>query len=129
MSDVVAISSLTFSYPPARKQEPPRTALRDLSFSIGAGEMFCLLGPNGSGKSTLFRLLSSLLVPPAASVSIFGFDLRDNPAEIRRAIGIVFQNASLDKKLTVRENLMHQGLSHGTFFRQLIKVCPVLYSL
>ncbi len=109
MSDVVTLSSLTFSYPPGRKQESPRIALNNVSFSIGQGEMFCLLGPNGSGKSTLFRLLSTLLVPPAKAVTIFGFDLKERPAEIRQTIGIVFQNSSLDKKLTVRENLLHQG--------------------
>jgi len=109
MNDVVTLSSLTFSYPPARAQESPRIALDKVSFSIRQGEMFCLLGPNGSGKSTLFRLLSTLLVPPADAATVFGFDLKAHPAEVRRTIGIVFQNSSLDKKLTVRENLLHQG--------------------
>jgi ABC-2 type transport system ATP-binding protein len=109
MNAVVDIRSLSFSYPPARKQSAPRVALDAVSFSIAQGELFCLLGPNGSGKSTLFRLLSTLLEPPAACVTIFGDDLRDRPAQVRRSIGIVFQNASLDKKLTVRENLRHQG--------------------
>lgn len=109
MTDVVNIRSLTFSYPPTRKNTAPRVALDQVSFAISQGEMFCLLGPNGSGKSTLFRLLSTLLVPPEHAVDIFGFDLRERPAEVRRTIGIVFQNASLDKKLTVRENLQHQG--------------------
>jgi ABC-2 type transport system ATP-binding protein len=109
MSDVVTLSSLTFSYPPGRSQDTPRTALDNVSFSIRQGEMFCLLGPNGSGKSTLFRLLSTLLVPPADAVTVFGFDLKTHPAEVRQTIGIVFQHSSLDKKLTVRENLLHQG--------------------
>lgn len=110
MSDVVVtLDSLSFSYPPARSQDAPRTALDAVSFSIAAGEMFCLLGPNGSGKSTLFRLLSTLLVPPANAVTVFGFDLKARPADVRQTIGIVFQHSSLDKKLTVRENLLHQG--------------------
>jgi ABC-2 type transport system ATP-binding protein len=109
MTGVVNIRSLSFSYPPTRSQLSPRVALDGVTFSIGQGEMFCLLGPNGSGKSTLFRLLSTILAPPRAAVEIFGFDLRERPAEVRRTIGIVFQNPSLDKKLTVRENLLHQG--------------------
>ena len=109
MTSVVDIRSLSFSYPPARKKSAPRVALDALSIQVHSGEFFCLLGPNGSGKSTLFRLLSTLLEPPASSVSVFGHDLRSEPAAVRREIGIVFQNPSLDKKLTVRENLRHQG--------------------
>ncbi|MGZ6971144.1 MAG: ABC transporter ATP-binding protein [Thermoanaerobaculia bacterium] len=85
-----------------------REALSDVSFSVARGEIFALLGPNGGGKTTLFRILATLLPPSAGSFSIDGL----SPAagrEVRRRLGVVFQAPSLDKKLTVMENLAFQG--------------------
>ena len=90
-----------------------RTALSQVSFSVGEGEIFGLLGPNGGGKSTLFRILSTLLAPSEGSASIQGFDVAREPAQVRRKIGVVFQSQSLDRKLTVLENLRAQGHLHG----------------
>jgi ABC-2 type transport system ATP-binding protein len=90
-----------------------RRALRELTLSIERGEIFVFLGPNGGGKTTLFRLLSTLIPPQAGDASILGFDLRRQRQEIRRRIGVVFQAPSLDKKLTVRENLRHQAALYG----------------
>ncbi len=90
-----------------------RQALNDVSFEIAAGEIFVFLGPNGGGKSTLFRLLSTLLPLAQGEVEILGFDLRRQIAEIRARIGVVFQSPSVDRKLTVGENLMHQGHLYG----------------
>ncbi len=86
-----------------------RQALRDLSFEIASGETFAFLGPNGGGKTTLFRVLSSLIPCQQGEVSILGFDLRRDVNEVRRRIGVVFQAPSLDKKLTVVENIRHQA--------------------
>jgi ABC-2 type transport system ATP-binding protein len=119
MPDIVTITSLTHSYPPARKQQESRKALNDLSLSMKQGEIFCLLGPNGSGKSTLFRILSTLLKPTSGSVRMFGTDLVQHPEEVRRSIGVVFQHPSLDIKLTARENLLHQGHLYGLRGNQL----------
>jgi ABC-2 type transport system ATP-binding protein len=94
-------------------------AVRDLSFSIAAGEIFALLGPNGSGKTTLFRVLSTLIPIQQGDVRILGFDLRQEPAAIRRQLGIVFQAPSLDKKLTVLENMLHGGRLYGLGGSQL----------
>lgn len=90
-----------------------RLALNNLSFSVKPAEIFGLLGPNGSGKTTLFRILSTLMVPTAGYARIAGFDVRTHPTRARQQTGIVFQATSLDIKLTVAENLMHQGHLYG----------------
>ena len=84
-----------------------------VSFEVRKGEIFGLLGPNGGGKSTLFRILSTMMVPSSGSAEIAGFDVTRNPAEVRRHVGVVFQTQSLDKALTVEENLRAQGHLHG----------------
>src|SRR5437660_1408465 len=90
-----------------------RVALDNLSLEIQRGEIFVFLGPNGGGKTTLFRLLSTLIPIQSGDVRILGFDLRRKTQAIRERLGIVFQAPSLDKKLTVAENLMHQGHLYG----------------
>jgi ABC-2 type transport system ATP-binding protein len=90
-----------------------RLALDRLSFSVPTGAAFGLLGPNGGGKTTLFRILATLLAPSSGTASICGHDVSDAPADVRTAIGIVFQAPSLDGKLTVYENMMHQGHLYG----------------
>lgn len=75
--------------------------------------MFALLGPNGSGKTTLFRLLSTLLRQTEGSLSVFGHPLPAEAARVRAELGVVFQNPSYDRKLTVRENLLCQAALFG----------------
>ncbi|MCA9234608.1 MAG: ABC transporter ATP-binding protein, partial [Planctomycetales bacterium] len=70
-------------------------------------------GPNGSGKTTLFRLLSTLIPLQQGDVSLLGHDLRTAATAARRVMGVVFQAPSLDKKLTVAENLKHHGRLYG----------------
>jgi ABC-2 type transport system ATP-binding protein len=72
-----------------------------------------LLGPNGSGKTTLFRILSTLMLPTAGRATIMGCDAAQEPARLRRQIGVVFQAQSIDLKLTAYENLWHQGHLYG----------------
>lgn len=88
-------------------------AVDQLSFSVDQGEIFIFLGPNGSGKTTLFRVLSTLIPIQEGEVQILGDPLREQVNTIRSKIGVVFQAPSLDKKLTVSENLEHQGLLYG----------------
>jgi ABC-2 type transport system ATP-binding protein len=90
-----------------------RTALNGVSFDVRPAELFGLLGPNGSGKTTLFRILSTLMVPTGGRATIMGCDAAQEPARLRRQIGVVFQAQSVDMKLTAYENLWHQGHLYG----------------
>ncbi len=90
-----------------------RTALNGVSFDVQPTELFGLLGPNGSGKTTLFRILSTLMVPVAGRAIILGHNAAEDPSQLRREIGVVFQAQSIDLKLTAAENLMHQGHLYG----------------
>jgi ABC-2 type transport system ATP-binding protein len=96
-----------------RRHYGSREALAGLTFDVHPGELFALLGPNGGGKSTLFRILATLLPPSAGTARVCGFDVRTAPREVRRHIGVVFQHASVDGKLTVEENLRHHGHLYG----------------
>lgn len=102
----VQIENLSYSY-------GDRKALNSVSFEVGAGEVFGLLGPNGGGKTTLFRILSTLLTPAAGAAKVFGLDVSTAALEVRRRIGVVFQNQSLDRRLSVEENLQCQGRLYG----------------
>ena len=96
-----------------------RRAVDDLSLEVAEAEVFAFLGPNGSGKTTLFRLLSTLIPLQEGDVAILGHDLRLDATAVRRQLGVVFQSPSLDKKLTVAENLRHQGRLYGLSTREL----------
>ncbi len=112
MSPAIQVDNLTFRY-------AERTALDGVTFSVARGEIFGLLGPNGGGKTTLFRILSTLLLPASGRASIFGLDITREPHAVRRRIGVVFQAASLDRKLSALENLIHQGHLYGMRGRAL----------
>jgi ABC-2 type transport system ATP-binding protein len=101
-SPAIEASALSFRY-------GDRIALADVSFAVARGEIFSFLGPNGGGKTTLFKLLSTLAPIQSGSVRMFGYDLAGETAWVRRRLGVVFQNPGLDGKLTVAENLAHQG--------------------
>lgn len=90
-----------------------RVAVDGLSFDVASGEIFALLGPNGSGKTTLFRVLSTLIPLQSGTVEICGRNIVRETQAVRGVLGVVFQAASLDRKLTVAENLRHQGRLYG----------------
>jgi len=103
---IVAVENLTHLY-------GERVALSGVSFEVREREIFGVLGPNGGGKSTLFHILATMLAPAKGWARVAGFDIERQPAEVRRRIGVVFQSQSLDKKLTVEENLRAQGHLFG----------------
>jgi ABC-2 type transport system ATP-binding protein len=88
-------------------------ALIDVSIDVQRQELFALLGPNGAGKTTLLHILCGLLEPDSGTVRIGGLDVFVQPARSRRTMGVVFQEPSLDDRLTVYENLNFHGLVYG----------------
>src|SRR5688572_3967401 len=106
MPAAISIDHVTHAY-------GQRRAVDNLSLEIAEGEVFAFLGPNGSGKTTLFRVLSTLIPLQEGTVAILGHDIRRETLAVRRQLGVVFQAPSLDKKLTVAENLRHQGRLYG----------------
>ncbi len=89
------------------------TAVDELSFQVKTGELFGLLGPNGAGKTTTLNMLSTLLAPSSGSAFVAGFDVQRCKDDVRRSIGVVFQEAALDTKLTGKENLTFHAMMYG----------------
>jgi ABC-2 type transport system ATP-binding protein len=88
-------------------------AVDDLNVAIEEGEIFGLLGPNGAGKTTTLSMFATLLKPTSGTAQVNGYDVASQPAEVRRSIGIVFQDPSSDDILTGRENLYLHALMFG----------------
>ena len=88
-------------------------AVDKVSLQIKEGELFGLLGPNGAGKTTLLSMLSTTLYPTSGTAEVNGFDVVKNPSEVRKSIGMVFQDPSLDDELTAFENLDMHGAFYG----------------
>ena len=82
----------------------PVRAVDDLSFEVAEGEVFGLLGPNGAGKTTVIRVVTTLLKPAAGTTRVFGLDTRRSTMRVRRLIGYVPQQLSIDGQLTGWEN-------------------------
>jgi len=81
------------------------TAVKGISFEVREGEIFGFLGPNGAGKTTTINILCTLLKPTAGRAVLNGFDVVKDSFKVRQSIGLVFQDPSLDERLTARENL------------------------
>lgn len=109
---VVEVEGLCYAY-------GDREALAGVTFTVSRGEIFGFLGPNGGGKTTLFKVLSTLRPPTAGRVRVFGHDLARTPDAVRMRLGVVFQDPSLDLKLTVMENLLHHGHLYGLWGQAL----------
>ena len=86
--------------------------VNDLSLSIESGEVFGLLGPNGAGKSTTIRMLTTLTQPSQGNIVVAGYDVNRQQLEVRRQIGVVLQQTSVDGDLTVWENMEFHGRMH-----------------
>jgi ABC-2 type transport system ATP-binding protein len=108
----VEVSGLSFNY-------GERQALIDVSFSVARAEIFGLLGPNGGGKTTLFKLISTLIPLQSGSARVLGHDLGAETVALRHRIGVVFQHPSVDRKLTVAENVECHGRLYGISGRRL----------
>jgi len=88
-------------------------AVDHISFNVESGEIFALLGPNGAGKTTTIKMLTTLLKPTSGTAKVAGFDVGKDKDSVRKSIGIVFQEPSLDWRLTGRENLDFHARIYG----------------
>ncbi len=87
------------------------TAVDNINLKVEEGEIFGLLGPNGAGKSTTISMLCTILRPTSGTAKVNGYDIVREPGKVRKSIGIVFQDPSIDDRLTGRENMeMHADL-------------------
>lgn len=89
------------------------TAVAGISFAVKQGEIFGFLGPNGAGKSTTIGMLSTLINPTSGTALINSFDIENDTDEVRKSIGLVFQDPSLDDRLTAKENLVFHARLYG----------------
>ena len=96
-------------------------AVKDISFSVEKDSFFAFLGPNGAGKSTTINIIATLLEKNGGSVRVLGNELGKDDSEIRRNIGVVFQNSMLDDLLTVKENLEVRGSFYDISRKDVLK--------
>lgn len=104
--NVIRVDSLRRSYGDIE-------AVKGVSFEVLGGEIFGFLGPNGAGKTTTIHMLCTLLRPDGGTAKVAGYDIRSEPNDVRRSIGVVFQESSLDEQLTGRENLRFHAMLYN----------------
>ncbi len=97
------------------------TAVNDISFTVRANEIFGFLGPNGAGKTTTINIICTLLPLNSGSVTLCGHDVIKEKNQIRNCIGLVFQDPTLDDRLTAMENLMFHALLYNVPRNQIQK--------
>lgn len=103
-------------------------AVDGVSLKVEPGEFFALLGPNGAGKTTTISILTTTLAPTSGTVRIAGHDLRTEASAVRRRVGIIFQNPSLDMNLSGEENVRLHAFLYGLFtYRPMFRLMPDAY--
>ena len=102
----IVVSGLT-------KRDGEIEAVRGIDFTVAPGEIFGFLGPNGAGKSTTISMLCTLVAPTSGTASVAGFDVDRQRDEVRRNIGLVFQDTTLDTYLTAEQNLRLHAELYG----------------
>ncbi len=100
-----------------RSRRGDRVAVDGISFTVGEGEFFSFLGPNGAGKTTTIQMMVALLAPTSGEIIIDKLNVVTSPHEVRQRIGIIFQDPSLDDRLTAWENLEFHGRLYGIDLR------------
>ena len=111
-----------------RYHAAPGNAVDGISFTVPAGQLFCLLGPNGAGKTTTVSVLTTTLAPTAGRARIAGLDLARDQARVRRELGVVFQQPSLDLNLTAEENVRVHAVLYGLYpWRPAYRLMPAAY--
>lgn len=105
MSDIIVIEDLV-------KRFDDKTAVDHLSLRVRDGELFGFLGPNGAGKTTTVRCIATLTNFDSGTITVDGFDLKKNPIEAKERMGVIQQQVSLDKDLTIREKMIAHAMYH-----------------
>ncbi len=88
-------------------------AVKGVTLAVQEGEVFGFLGPNGAGKTTTINMLCTLLRPSSGSASVNGFDVAHQRSQVRRSIGLVFQQPTVDEYLSAEQNLRFHGYAYG----------------
>lgn len=123
MTTIISVKDLVKRY-----RKSPVNAVDGISFEVKEGEFFAFLGPNGAGKTTTISILTTTLTKTSGEVKIAGFDTEKESSKVRRNVGIIFQNPSLDLNLTAEENIRFHSILYGLYpFRPLYSLMPESY--
>lgn len=126
---MTAITAHALSKRYTLKDSPEILALDSVDLAIAPGEIYALLGPNGAGKTTLISILTTLLLPTGGEARVAGHNVVDAPAQVRRRIGVTFQETVLDQHLTGRQSLEFHGRLYGMNARQIAAAIDELGTL
>ncbi|PQP86919.1 ABC transporter ATP-binding protein [Paenibacillus sp. AR247] len=123
MEPIIRVEQLRKQYKSSK-----RPAVDGISFEVGRGEFFAFLGPNGAGKTTTISILTTTLSKTEGTVMIAGYDVEKEAAKVRRNVGIIFQNPSLDLDLTAEENIRLHVSIYGVYaYRPFYSMMPKEY--
>lgn len=123
MQPIITVEKLTKRY-----KNADTNALDGISLTVAPGEFFALLGPNGAGKTTTISILTTTLAPTSGRAVIAGYDVSTAASAVRRNVGIIFQNPSLDQNLTAEENVRFHAVLYGLYpFRPSYALMPDSY--
>jgi len=123
MDPVIRVEHLSKRY-----KKSPTPAVDDISFDVGAGELFAFLGPNGAGKTTTISILTTTLAKTSGTVTIAGHDLDRDARAVRASIGIIFQNPTVDLHLSAEENIRLHVALYGIYgYRPFYRLMPAEY--
>ena len=109
--NVLSVKNLNKIY--SKKRDKPIYALNNLNLDVQEGEIFGLLGPNGAGKTTFINILAGIVIKTSGDVKVWGFDLDENPRQVRASIGIVPQEVNLDPFFSPKKQLELQAGLYG----------------
>ena len=123
MNNIIEVNHLTKRY---KKSE--QNAVDDISFQVIEGEFFALLGPNGAGKTTTISILTTILSKTSGEITVAGFDIDKDSSPVRKNIGIIFQNPSIDLNLSAEENIRFHSILYGIYsFAPTFNLMPGSY--
>src|SRR3989338_4014956 len=123
MNQIISVKNLVKKY-----KKSSQNAVDEISFELKEGEFFAFLGPNGAGKTTTISILTTTLSKTSGDVNIAGFDIDKQSSQVRRKVGIIFQNPSLGLNLTAEENIRFHAILYGLYpFRPLYSLMPESY--